>query len=39
VLFNQACDVTAIVRVLMGGIAPHWPQTCQVGVKMKGVIH
>ena len=39
VLFNQACDVTAIVRVLIGGIAPHWPQPCQVRVQATGSIH
>lgn len=38
-LFNQACDVAAIVRVLIGGIAPHWPQPRQVRVKTTGVVH
>ena len=38
-LCNQVRDMTAVVSVLIGGIAPHWPQPCQVRVKTTGIVH
>ena len=36
---NQACNVPAVVSVLIGCIAPHRPQPCQVCVETAGVFH